>query len=97
MSRKEKKGALKKAKFEAEVEQLSQGSQFAVSQQDQSTKGALMENATDIKVLTYVRFKQSHSGCTLIMSMRYEQILIIFTFVCRLKVSAYLQGVKICL
>lgn len=53
MSRKEKKGALKKAKFEAEVEQLSQGSQFAVSQQDQSTKGALMENATDIKIESF--------------------------------------------
>eukprot|EP00794_Sanderia_malayensis_P016199 gene16199-17829_t len=49
MTRKEKKEALKKAKFEAEVEQLSAESQFAVSQQEQSTKGAILENATDIK------------------------------------------------
>ena len=39
------------AKFEAEMEQMSvPGSQFAVSQQAQSAKGAVLENATDIKV-----------------------------------------------
>eukprot|EP00112_Aurelia_sp_Birch-Aquarium-sp1_P018678 Seg449.1_Seg449.3 transcript_id=Seg449.1_Seg449.3/GoldUCD/mRNA.D3Y31 product="ATP-binding cassette sub-family F member 1" protein_id=Seg449.1_Seg449.3/GoldUCD/D3Y31 len=54
MTRKEKKEAQKKAKFEAEMEQMSvPGSQFAISQQEQSAKGAVLENATDIKVESF--------------------------------------------
>ena len=35
----------------AQMEELSkEGSQFAVSQQEQTAKGALLENAMDIKV-----------------------------------------------
>lgn len=39
------------AKFAAQMDEMSkEGSQFAVSQQEQNTKGALLENAMDIKV-----------------------------------------------
>ncbi|XP_065067787.1 ATP-binding cassette sub-family F member 1-like [Rhopilema esculentum] len=51
MTRKEKKEAQRKAKFEAEMGKIAvEGSQFSVSQQEQSAKGALLENAMDIKI-----------------------------------------------
>jgi len=49
MSRKDKKKAAKQAKYLAESEEM-EGSQFSVSQQEQSTKGAQLENQTDIKI-----------------------------------------------
>jgi len=49
MSRKDKKKAAKQAKYLAESEEM-EGSQFSVSQQEQSSKGAVTENATDIKI-----------------------------------------------
>lgn len=39
------------AKYLAEQAEMENDSQFSVSQQEQTTKGAMMENATDIKVL----------------------------------------------
>lgn len=51
MSRKEKRKAAKQAKFEEESAQMEgESSQFALSQQAQTAKGALLENATDIKI-----------------------------------------------
>jgi len=51
MSRKEKKKAAKQAKFNEESAQMEgENSQFSLSQAQQTAKGALLENATDIKV-----------------------------------------------
>lgn len=52
MSRKEKKKAAKQAKYNAESSEMEgqEGSQFSLSQQQQSAKGSLLENATDIKI-----------------------------------------------
>jgi len=51
LSRKEKKEAAKQARYQAESEEMEgEGSQFSVSQQEQSAKKAEMENATDIKL-----------------------------------------------
>lgn len=49
LSRKEKKKLAKQAKYQAETEDM-EGGQFSVSQQEQSAKGAILENATDIKI-----------------------------------------------
>ncbi|XP_057317696.1 ATP-binding cassette sub-family F member 1-like [Hydractinia symbiolongicarpus] len=49
MSRKEKKKAAKQAKYLAESAEM-EGSQFSLSQQEQTAKGALLENATDVKI-----------------------------------------------
>lgn len=43
----------KKAKFESETQEVA-GSQFSVSQQESSTKTAVLENALDIKVIINV-------------------------------------------
>jgi len=50
MSRKEKKKAAKQAKYAAEQAAMENESQFSVSQQEQTSKAAAIENATDIKV-----------------------------------------------
>jgi len=51
MSRKEKKKAARQAKFDEESSQMEgETSQFSLSQQQQSVKGSLHENATDIKI-----------------------------------------------
>ncbi|XP_047134237.1 ATP-binding cassette sub-family F member 1 isoform X1 [Hydra vulgaris] len=51
LSRKEKKKAAKQAKYNAEsAEMEGDGSQFSISQQESSLKGAVLENATDIKI-----------------------------------------------
>jgi len=52
MSRKEKKKAAKQAKYDAESSEMEgqEGSQFSLSQQQQTAKGSLLENATDIKI-----------------------------------------------
>jgi len=51
MSRKEKKKAARQAKFDEESSQMEgEVSQFSLSQQQQSAKGSLHENATDIKI-----------------------------------------------
>lgn len=51
LSRKEKKKLAKQAKYQAETEDMEgDGGQFSVSQQEQSAKGAILENATDIKI-----------------------------------------------
>lgn len=49
LSRKEKRKAAKQAKYLAESAEM-EGSQFSVSQQEQTAKGALLDNATDIKI-----------------------------------------------
>lgn len=49
LSKKEKKQAAKEARYQAESEEM-EGSQFSVSQQEQTAKKAEMENATDIKL-----------------------------------------------
>merc|ERR1719494_855774 len=51
MSRKEKRKAAKQAKFNEESAQMEgENSQFSLSQAQQTAKGALLENATDIKI-----------------------------------------------
>merc|ERR1712179_499145 len=51
MSRKEKKKAARQAKFNEESAQMEgESSQFSLSQAQQTAKGALLENATDIKI-----------------------------------------------
>lgn len=52
LSRKEKKKAAKQAKYDAESSEMEgqEGSQFSLSQQQQTAKGSLLENATDIKI-----------------------------------------------
>jgi len=51
LSRKEKKKAAKQAKYLADAAEMEgEDSQFALSQQESSTRGALLENATDIKI-----------------------------------------------
>merc|ERR1712013_771465 len=51
MSRKEKKKAAKQAKFDEESASMEgENSQFSLSQAQQTAKGALLENATDIKI-----------------------------------------------
>jgi len=52
LSRKDKKKAAKQAKFDAESSEMEgqEGSQFSLSQQQQTAKGSLLENATDIKI-----------------------------------------------
>lgn len=51
MSRKDKKKAARQAKFDEESAQMEgENSQFSLSQAQQTAKGALLENATDIKI-----------------------------------------------
>ncbi|CAH3173250.1 unnamed protein product, partial [Porites evermanni] len=49
LSKKEQRRLKKKQKFEMEAQEVA-GSQFSVSQQESSAKGAVLENALDIKV-----------------------------------------------
>lgn len=50
ISRKDKKKAAKQAKYAAEQAEMENQTQFSVSQQEQTSKGSVLENATDIKV-----------------------------------------------